>query len=52
VDYAYYNSNCGCDVSQLLLPDTAHLFMVHRSLPSWIDYVVNWLGAHGLAGKP
>jgi pimeloyl-ACP methyl ester carboxylesterase len=51
-DYAYYKANCGCDVSQLLLPNTAHLFMVHRSLPSWIDYVVNWLGAHGLAGTP
>jgi hypothetical protein len=34
------------------LPNTAHLFMVHRSLPRWVDYVVNWLGAHGLAGKP
>jgi hypothetical protein len=33
-----------------LLPDTAHLFMVHRSLPSWVDHVVNWLGARGLAG--
>jgi pimeloyl-ACP methyl ester carboxylesterase len=51
-DYAYYKAHCGCDVSQLLLPNTAHLFMVHRSLPSWVDYVVNWLEAHGLAGKP
>jgi pimeloyl-ACP methyl ester carboxylesterase len=49
-DYAYYRAHCGCDVSQLVLPDTAHLFMVHRSLPSWVDDVVNWLGAHGLAG--
>jgi hypothetical protein len=38
----------GCDVT--LVPDTVHLFMVDRSLPSWVDYVVNWLGAHGLAG--
>jgi pimeloyl-ACP methyl ester carboxylesterase len=51
-DYAYYQAHCGCDVSQLLLPNTAHLFMVHRSLPSWVDYVVSWLGAHGLADKP
>jgi pimeloyl-ACP methyl ester carboxylesterase len=51
-DYAYYQAHCGCDVSQLLLPNTAHLFMVHRSLPSWVDYVVNWLAAHGLAGTP
>jgi hypothetical protein len=33
-----------------LLPDTAHLFMVHRSLAGWVDDVVGWLGAHGLAG--
>jgi pimeloyl-ACP methyl ester carboxylesterase len=49
-DFAYYKAHCGCDVSQLLVPDTAHLFMVHRSLPTWVDDVVNWLEAHGLAG--
>ncbi len=49
-DYAYYQAHCGCDVTQLLLPDTAHLFMVHRSLPTWVDDVVGWLSAHGLAG--
>jgi pimeloyl-ACP methyl ester carboxylesterase len=50
-DYAYYRAHCGCDVSQLLLPNTAHLFMVHKSLPEWVDYVVNWLGAHGVPGR-
>jgi pimeloyl-ACP methyl ester carboxylesterase len=49
-DFAYYKAHCGCDVSQLLVPDTAHLFMVHRSLPTWVDHVANWLGAHGLPG--
>jgi pimeloyl-ACP methyl ester carboxylesterase len=49
-DFAYYKAHCGCDVSQLLVPDTAHLFMVHRSLPTWVDDVVNWLAAHGLPG--
>jgi pimeloyl-ACP methyl ester carboxylesterase len=49
-DYAYYKAHCGCDVTQLLLPDTAHLFMVHRSLASWADYVVNWLTSHGIKG--
>ncbi|HTU85191.1 MAG TPA: alpha/beta fold hydrolase [Solirubrobacteraceae bacterium] len=49
-DYAYYKAHCGCDVTQLLLPDTAHLFMVHRSLSTWVDYVVDWLTAHGLPG--
>ena len=49
-DYAYYKAHCGCDVSQVLLPNTAHLFMVHQSLPTWVDDVVNWLTAHGLPG--
>jgi pimeloyl-ACP methyl ester carboxylesterase len=48
-DYAYYQAHCGCDVTQVLLPDTAHLFMVHRSLPTWVDDVVGWLSTHGLA---
>src|SRR5256885_8631517 len=42
-DYDYYKGHCGCDVTQWIVPDTAHLFMVHKSLPSWIDYVTNWL---------
>jgi pimeloyl-ACP methyl ester carboxylesterase len=49
-DLAYYRAHCGCNVSQLLLPETGHLFMVHRSLPQWVDHVVNWLSAHGVAG--
>ena len=51
-DYAYYKAHCGCDVSQLLLPDTAHLFQVHRSLPVWVDHVVDWLSARDVAGTP
>jgi pimeloyl-ACP methyl ester carboxylesterase len=51
-DLAYYQAHCGCDVSQLLFPDTAHLFMVHRSLAEWVDDVVNWLSAHGISGTP
>ncbi len=50
-DYAYYRAHCGCDVTRLLLPNTAHLFMVHRSLASWVDHVVSWLTAHRL-GTP
>jgi hypothetical protein len=49
-DYNYYKAHCGCDVTQLLLPNTAHLFMVHRSLPTWVNYVVNWLTTRGLPG--
>jgi pimeloyl-ACP methyl ester carboxylesterase len=48
-DYAYYKAHCGCNVTQVLLPNTAHLFMVHKSLPTWLDDVVTWLGSHGLA---
>jgi pimeloyl-ACP methyl ester carboxylesterase len=47
-DYAYYQQHCGCDVTQLLLPDTAHLFMVHQSLPIWLNYVAGWLTDRGL----
>jgi hypothetical protein len=51
-DYAYYKAHCGCDVTKLLLPRTAHLFMVHRSLPTWVDHVVSWLASHGVSGSP
>ena len=47
-DYAYYKAHCGCDVTQLMLPNTGHLFMAHRSLPQWIDSVVSWLSAKGV----
>ena len=44
-DYAYYKQHCGCDVTQLLLANTAHLFMVHQSLPIWLNDVVSWLAS-------
>ncbi len=47
-DYAYYKQHCGCDVTQLLFADTAHLFMVHQSLPVWLNDVVGWLGSRGV----
>ncbi len=47
-DYDYYKANCGCDVTQWIVPNTAHLFMVHTSLPSWIDYVSKWLTSRGI----
>ena len=47
-DYTYYVQHCGCDVTMLVLPDTAHLFMVHQSLPMWVNYVVAWLTEKGL----
>ena len=39
----YYKAHCRCDVSQLILRDTGHLFMAHKSLSSWVDFVVHWL---------
>jgi pimeloyl-ACP methyl ester carboxylesterase len=47
-DYAFYKQHCGCDVRQVLLPNTAHLFMVHQSLPIWLNDVVDWLSAKGV----
>ena len=47
-DFAFYQQHCGCDVRQVLLPDTAHLFMVHQSLPVWVNDVVDWLSTRGL----
>jgi pimeloyl-ACP methyl ester carboxylesterase len=51
-DFRYYQGNCGCDVSQLILPDTGHLFMAHRSLTMWLNHVVFWLRSHGITPVP
>jgi pimeloyl-ACP methyl ester carboxylesterase len=51
-DLAYYQANCGCDVSQLILPSTGHLFMAHRSLPIWLDHVVDWLRSREIEPLP
>lgn len=51
-DFAYYKAHCGCDVTQLLLSQTGHLFQVHTSLPTWVDHVVDWLSSHGVHGTP
>jgi pimeloyl-ACP methyl ester carboxylesterase len=51
-DFDYYKANCGCDVSQLILPDTGHLFMAHKSLPIWLGTVVHWLRSHGIKPLP
>ncbi|MGZ4184797.1 MAG: alpha/beta fold hydrolase [Solirubrobacteraceae bacterium] len=47
-DYAYYRSHCHCSVARYVVPNTGHLFMAHKSLPSWIQHVVTWLSAHGV----
>jgi pimeloyl-ACP methyl ester carboxylesterase len=50
--FAYYRTHCRCHVSELLLPKTGHLFMVHRSLPIWIHHMTAWLAHNGLVGHP
>ncbi len=47
-EFRYYKAHCGCDVSQLILRDTGHLFMAHKSLSTWVDYVVHWLRSRGI----
>ena len=47
-DFQYYKDNCGCDVSQWIVPDTAHLFQVHRSLAEWLTRMQAWLAAKGV----
>jgi pimeloyl-ACP methyl ester carboxylesterase len=52
LQYQWWLQNCGCDVSRLYLPDTGHLFMVHKSLDLWISWVTTWLSDRGLAPTP
>ncbi|MGZ6642495.1 MAG: hypothetical protein ACXVFT_11730 [Solirubrobacteraceae bacterium] len=47
-DFDYYKANCGCDVSQWIVPNTAHLFQVHTSLAEWLTRVQAWLAAKGV----
>ena len=47
-DFQFYKDNCGCDVSQWIVPDTAHLFQVHRSLAEWLTRMQAWLAAKGV----
>ena len=47
-DFQYYKDNCGCDVSQWIVPDTAHLFQVHTSLAEWLTRMQAWLAAKGV----
>ena len=47
-DFQYYKDNCGCDVSQWIVPNTAHLFQVHASLAEWLTRMQAWLAAKGI----
>src|SRR5919202_5055488 len=48
-DFAYYQAHCGCDVSRYTIPSSGHLWQVHASLPQFVDEVVQWQSANGLA---
>ena len=50
--YQYWLQNCRCDVSRLYLPDTGHLFQVHKSLDLWVSWVTTWLSDRGLKPSP
>jgi pimeloyl-ACP methyl ester carboxylesterase len=50
--YQYWLQNCRCDVSRLYLPDTGHLFQVHKSLDLWVSWVTTWLSDRGLEPSP
>src|SRR3954469_21646340 len=50
--YQYWLQNCRCDVSRLYLPDTGHLFQVHKSLDLWVSWVTIWLSDRGLEPSP
>jgi pimeloyl-ACP methyl ester carboxylesterase len=50
--YQFWLQNCRCDVSRLYLPDTGHLFQVHKSLDLWVSWVTTWLSDRGLRPTP
>jgi pimeloyl-ACP methyl ester carboxylesterase len=52
LQYQFWLQNCRCDVSRMYLPDTGHLFMVHKSLDLWISWVTTWLSDRGLEPSP
>ncbi len=43
LEFSGWKENCGCRVSQFILPHTGHFFMGHGSLPRWISHVLTWL---------
>ena len=45
-DFAFYQAHCHCSVSQYMFANTGHLFMAHKSLPTWVQRVVTWLSSH------
>lgn len=50
LEFSAWKEQCGCDVSQFILTNTAHAFMAHRSLSQWTRNVVTFLHAHHIDG--
>lgn len=46
----YWNSNCACDVSSYIQPNTGHNGMLHLSMPETAEAFDNWLNDKGLGG--
>lgn len=44
----FWNNNCACDVTSLVLPNAGHDAMVHLSAPTLVDEIVGWLMSRGL----
>ena len=44
----FWNNNCACDVTSLVLPNTGHDAMFHLSAPTLVDEIDSWLTSRGL----
>ena len=44
----FWNNNCACDVTSLVVPNTGHGAMFHLSAPTLVDEIDSWLTSRGL----
>lgn len=47
----FWNNNCACDVTSLVLPNTGHAAMFHLSAPTLVDEIDSWLMSRGLGSR-
>jgi pimeloyl-ACP methyl ester carboxylesterase len=47
----FWNNNCACDVTSLVLPNTGHHAMFHLSAATLVDEIDSWLTSRGLGPK-
>lgn len=48
-ELAYYQENCGCDVSMFDQEQSGHMFLWHRSAAETAGFVIGWLKSHGIS---